>query len=93
MGDELAAMAQAFGIDAMPEPLRKMPLDRHVEGRQALRSLEQGLRGNKIITVTVNEQHRWADTDFCLDGVGVGIVGQGQRSRKTNDCRGSRCIG
>jgi hypothetical protein len=45
LGEERAAMAQAFLVDAVADALGQVPLDRHLERGQCLRALEQRLRG------------------------------------------------
>ena len=59
LGEERAAMAQAFLVDAVTDALRQMPLDRHLEGGKRLRALEQRLRRDEVVLGTVNQQDRW----------------------------------
>ena len=47
-------MAQAFGIDAMPNPGGYMPFDRQPERGEPLRRLEQRLGWDQIVAVTVD---------------------------------------
>ena len=42
-------MAQAFLVDAVADALGQVPLDRHLEGCQRLRALEQRLRRNEVV--------------------------------------------
>src|SRR5207253_8335399 len=53
--EKLAAVAQAFGIDAVADALGQVPLDRQPQRGEALRGLKQGLGRNEV--VARSEEH------------------------------------
>ena len=54
-GQEFAAMAQAFAVDAVADAGRQMPLGRHVEGGEPLGRLEQRLRPDQVVAVAMHQ--------------------------------------
>ena len=57
-GEELAAVAQPFLVDAVADARGQVPLNRHAERGEAARCLEQRLCGDEFILVAVDEQDR-----------------------------------
>ena len=81
-------MAEAFGIDAVADTRRKMPLDRDVKRGERLRRHEQGLCRNEIVALAVHQEDRRAGADFphgCFRRRFIG--GQYEHSRITDDRR------
>ena len=70
---KFAAVAQAFGVDAVADAGGQMPLDRHAERGQPLRRLEQRLRRNELVAIAVDEQHRRARFDLGGEGFELAV--------------------
>src|ERR1043166_1047073 len=54
--EELAAVAQAFLVDAVTDSLRNMPLHRHFERAEVVGGEEQRLRRGQVVAIAVDEQ-------------------------------------
>src|ERR1700733_12285933 len=56
LGEKKAALAQALGIDAMPDPKREMPLGWNRRARKRLRGDEHRVKRDHRILIAVDEQ-------------------------------------
>ena len=71
---KLAAVAQAFAVDAVTDARRQMPFDRELERRQALRGLEQRL--NEIgLLLALGFSPSQVRRMFLLEGAGLALIG------------------
>ena len=57
-GQKLAAVAQAFLVDAVADAGRDVPFDRHLQRGQPLRGVEQRLHRDELVLVAMDQQHR-----------------------------------
>ena len=88
LGQEFAAMTQAFLVDAVADAGRHVPFDRDLQCRKVLRALEQRLRRDQRILVAMHQQHRRAALDLALDRGGFGAFGQHEQPGIADDCGG-----
>ena len=74
-GQKLAALAQAFLVDAVADAGRDVPFGRYVERGQPLRGVEQRLHRDELVLVAVDQQHRRLAADLGGEFVRVDVSG------------------
>jgi hypothetical protein len=58
LAQECAAEPQALAVDAVPDPLRHVPLDRKAGMGELFAGEKQGVDGNDLVHVAMNKQDR-----------------------------------
>src|SRR5262245_36064824 len=89
-GEKLAAVAQSVLIDAVADAVGHVPFDRDAERGEPARGVEQRLRGDEIVAVAVDEQHRRTRLDLGRELLRIDVGRDRQQSGIADDCERHR---
>src|SRR5438105_5308910 len=84
-------MAYPLLIDAVADAVRKMPFDGNAQCSETARGMKQRLRGNEVILVAVNEQHRRARFDLGGKFFHFGLGRPNKQAGIADDCKWRGC--
>src|SRR5262249_38443003 len=78
--EKLAAMPEAFLVDAVADAFGEMPLRRNAKRSQPARCLEQRLGWNEVVAVAVHKQNWRARLDLGREGLRLEVGWHDQQS-------------